>query len=60
MLTQRDNMDFNYIGVPDDFHFEGDEIFDPKQMNALFELGYQMARKGDFWHKAPVEAAKNN
>jgi predicted patatin/cPLA2 family phospholipase len=60
MLSKRDNMDFNYIGVPGDFQFEGEEAFDPKLMNALFKLGYQMARKGDFWHKAPVAAAKNN
>ena len=60
MLSQRDNVEFNYIGVPGDFAIESEEAFDPKLMNALFELGYQTARQGDFWHKAPVEAMKNN
>lgn len=60
MLSKRDNIEFNYIGVPGDFDFEGEEAFDPKLMNALFELGYQTAREGDFWFKAPVEAMKNN
>jgi hypothetical protein len=60
LLTQRDNIDFNYIGVPEDFHFESDEVFDPEQMNALFELGYQTARKGDFWQNAPFESSNKN
>jgi predicted acylesterase/phospholipase RssA len=59
-LTKRDNIDLNYVGIPEDFHFESEEVFDPKQMNALFELGYNIARQGNFWSKAPLEAMKNN
>ena len=60
MLSKRDNVEFNYIGVPGEFVVEAEEAFDPKQMNALFELGYQTARKGDFWYKSPIDAIKNN
>jgi predicted acylesterase/phospholipase RssA len=58
-LTRRDNIEFNYLGIPDDFYFESDEAFDPKEMNALFEIGYQMGREGDFWQKAPVESMQH-
>jgi predicted patatin/cPLA2 family phospholipase len=54
-FTQRDNIEFNYVGIPEDFRFESDEIFDPEEMNALFEIGYQMGLGGDFWDKAPIE-----
>jgi hypothetical protein len=58
-LTRRDNIEFNYIGIPDDFQFESDEIFDPEEMNALFEIGYQMSREGNFWQKAPAESMQH-
>jgi predicted acylesterase/phospholipase RssA len=54
-FARRDNIDFNYAGIPDDFIFESKEVFDPEEMNALFEIGYQMARKGKIWQKAPVD-----
>jgi len=54
-FTQRDNIEFNYVGIPDDFRFESDEVFDPEEMNALFKIGYQMGLGGDFWEKAPIE-----
>jgi predicted acylesterase/phospholipase RssA len=54
-FAERDNIDFNYAGIPDDFIFESKEVFDPEEMNALFEIGYQMARKGKIWQKAPVD-----
>ena len=54
-FTQRNNVEFNYVGIPDDFRFESDEVFDPEEMNALFEISYQMGLGGDFWEKAPAE-----
>ena len=54
-FTQRNNVEFNYVGIPDDFRFESDEVFDPEEMNALFKIGYQMGLGGDFWEKAPIE-----
>jgi len=54
-FAERDNIDFNYAGIPDDFSFESKEVFDPKEMNALFEIGYQKVRDGDLWQKAPIE-----
>jgi hypothetical protein len=54
-FAERDNIDFNYAGIPDDFIFESKEVFDPEEMNALFEIGYQKVRDGDLWQKAPIE-----
>ena len=54
-FAQRDNVEFNYVGIPDDFRFESDEVFDPEEMNALFEISYQMGLGGDFWEKTPAE-----
>ena len=54
-FAERDNIDFNYAGIPDDFSFDSKEVFDPKEMNALFEIGYQKVRDGDLWQKAPIE-----
>ena len=52
-FAQRDNIDFHYSGIPEDFNFESKEVFDPKEMNALFDLGYQKVRDGDLWQDAP-------
>jgi predicted patatin/cPLA2 family phospholipase len=54
-FAQRDNIDFHYAGIPDDFSFESKEVFDPEEMNALFEIGYQMAREGNLWQDAPID-----
>jgi predicted patatin/cPLA2 family phospholipase len=55
-FAQRDNVGFHYAGIPEDFNFESKEVFDPKEMNALFELGYQMVRDGTLWQDAPMES----
>jgi predicted acylesterase/phospholipase RssA len=54
-FAHRDNIDFSYADIPEDFQFESEEIFDPKEMNALFDLGYRMAREGSVWQKTPFE-----
>jgi hypothetical protein len=52
-VTQRDQIDFNYVGIPDDYVPAGKEAFDPKEMNRLFNLGFEMAKSGYEWHKVP-------
>ena len=39
--------------IPADFDVEADEAFDPKYMQALFDLGYQLAKDGYPWSKEP-------
>lgn len=59
-ITQRDKIDFNYVGIPDDYVPAGKEMFDPVEMKRLFDLGFEMAKSGDKWHKAPPGLEKSN
>ncbi|WP_340118636.1 patatin-like phospholipase family protein [Pelagibius sp. 7325] len=55
LLTQRDGGNFRLTFVPDDFAVEPQEMFDPHYMNALYQLGYDMAREGiDWWEQPPA------
>jgi len=47
------NFDFNYIDIPSDFKQLSEEPFDPKYMKALYDFGFQRARKGLRWNKFP-------
>ena len=48
-ITQREDIEFNYIGIPEDFESTASEPFDQEEMNRLFLLGYEMARSGIKW-----------
>jgi len=50
---QRDGLDFNLAYIPEDFDLKPKEDFDPVYMGKLFNLGYQLARNGYPWDKAP-------
>ncbi len=52
-LCKRDGNDFNLAYIPAEFLEKPGEEFDPVYMGKLYELGYQMARKGYPWSKAP-------
>ncbi len=52
-LCERDGNDFNLAYIPAEFIEKPSEDFDPVYMGKLYELGYQMARKGYPWIKAP-------
>ena len=52
-LCERDGNDFNLAYIPPEFTEKPNEAFDPVYMGKLYELGYQMARKGYPWVKAP-------
>ncbi len=58
-ITQRDQLDFNYIGIPDDYTPSGKEAFDLEEMNRLFDLGFEMAKSGDKWRKVPPGLEKS-
>jgi hypothetical protein len=52
-LCERDGNDFNLAYIPAEFTEEPSEGFEPVYMGKLYELGYQIARKGYPWVKAP-------
>jgi hypothetical protein len=52
-ITREREMDFSFAVIPGDFEWEGEEMFDQKEMNRLFELGYRLAKSGYAWQKAP-------
>ena len=55
LLTMRDGLEFNLAYIPDDFDFKAKEEFDPVYMKALFDRGYEMAKSGYPWKKAPPD-----
>jgi len=56
LLTQRDGGTFRLAYVPDDFAIEPKEQFDPDYMNALYQLGYDLAKDGIEWLERPPAA----
>ena len=52
-IARRDDIDYNFIDIPDSFTQTEDEPFDPKYMNALYRTGYEMGRTGVPWEKVP-------
>jgi hypothetical protein len=59
-ITQRDQIGFNYVEIPNDYVSGSKEMFDQVEMNRLFDLGFEMAKSGDKWHKVPPGLEKNN
>lgn len=44
---------FRWITIPDDVDMVGDEVFDPVQMQVLYDLGHRMAAAGGEWFTQP-------
>ena len=53
VTAKRDGVDYNLVMVPNSFDMKEPQPFDPKFMNVLFQVGYQMAEKGVPWLKYP-------
>lgn len=51
--AQREGIRFRAVWIPDSFTLREPQPFDPGFMNALFELGYDMGRKGVRWASSP-------
>ncbi|MHC4708600.1 MAG: patatin-like phospholipase family protein [Planctomycetota bacterium] len=51
--ARRDGLNYHLAYIPDDLSEKPKEMFDPKYMRKLFDLGYRMAKSGYPWHKAP-------
>ena len=52
-FAQKKNLDFNLAYIPDDFKPHPKEVFDKKEMQRLFNRGYDDASNGYKWHKTP-------
>lgn len=53
LTAQKDGLDYNLAYIGADFRAEHKEDFDTAYMRALFDYGYQLAKKGYPWQKAP-------
>jgi len=51
--AQRDGIDYNLAFIPPSFTLESKEPFDPEYMTKLFQVGFDMAKKGYPWEKTP-------
>ena len=60
LTARRDEIDYNLAYIPPTFNFEHAEEFDTAYMNALYDLAYDVSRKGYPWQKTPpgYKAAK--
>ena len=51
--AQRDGIAFRAVWIPESFTMKEPRPFDPPYMKALFDLGYEMGRKGVPWAEHP-------
>ena len=55
-LTSHDGIEYNLAIIPKSFDLKPKETFDPEYTKALFDFGYQLAKDGYTWRKAPPES----
>ena len=54
MLSKRAGLEFNYVGIPEDFEFTATEAFDRLEMIDLYYLGYKIGSSSNKWkHNVP-------
>ena len=53
LTAERDGIDYNLAYIPSSFDVEKTEDFETAYMNALFDVGYDMAIAGYTWEKFP-------
>jgi len=51
--TQREGGSFRWVTIPPDVVMAGEEVFDPAQMQVLYDLGLRMAADGGNWSTQP-------
>ena len=54
--ARRDRIDFNLAYIPDDFVDKSKEPIDRNTMNELYNIGWELGRRGYRWHKVPPGA----
>ncbi|HEX6000963.1 MAG TPA: patatin-like phospholipase family protein [Hyphomicrobiaceae bacterium] len=55
-MTQRDGAEFRLASIPMTFTQRSSQSFDPVYMKALFQVGYDLGRRGNTWSRQPPEA----
>lgn len=53
VTARENNFDYFLAHVPDDFHVETTELFDPDYMRPLFHIGYEQGKRGGCWYSLP-------
>jgi predicted acylesterase/phospholipase RssA len=53
LIAQRDEVDYNLAYIPESFKAIHKEDFDTEYMRQLFDLGYDLGKKGYPWSKTP-------
>lgn len=53
LSSQRDDIDYNLIFVPNNFNQVSEEMFDPNFMRSLYEIGYELGQTSTNWIKTP-------
>lgn len=53
VAAERDHIAFNLASIPSSFKMELKQPFDPKYMNALFDVGYRLGKDGYHWAHMP-------
>ena len=59
-VTQRDGVDYNLAYIGTDFQMTENGQFEQPYMKALYDYGFQQAKEGHAWHKAPPGLAAPN
>ena len=52
-IARRDGFDYNLAHIPASFDVPSKEAFNKAYMNALYKVGYDLARNGYQWQKKP-------
>ena len=52
-IARREGIDFNLLYIPSTFKDQGQKFFDPEEMKQLFDLGFDIGKSGNPWHKYP-------
>ncbi len=53
LRAKENKIDYNVASIPVGFKAESSEPFDKKYMSKLYELGYELGKKGYKWRKKP-------
>jgi hypothetical protein len=56
--AQRVGGSFHWVTIPPDVSMSGEEVFDPVQMQVLYNLGLRMAASSDAWSTRPPGQAQ--
>jgi len=53
VTAQQNNFSYHLAHVPNDFHRETDEMFDPDYMRPLYQIGWEQGKLGGCWYATP-------